>query len=62
MEQTLQRLGHKALAIHGDMTQEQRTRALHAFKEGSTPLTLTPNPYPNPNPDPDPNPNPKPHP
>ena len=31
VEQTLQRLGHKALAIHGDMTQEQRTRPnLHA--------------------------------
>ena len=40
VEQTLQRLGHKALAIHGDMTQEQRTRALHAFKEGSTPLLV----------------------
>ena len=40
VEQTLQRLGHKALAIHGDMTQEQRTRALQAFKEGSTPLLV----------------------
>ena len=40
VESTLQRLGHKALAIHGDMTQEQRTRALGAFKEGSTPLLV----------------------
>merc|ERR1719246_25948 len=40
VEQTLQRLGHKALAIHGDMTQEQRTRALAAFKDGSTPLLV----------------------
>eukprot|EP00908_Phaeocystis_cordata_P017211 Transcript_28540.p1 GENE.Transcript_28540~~Transcript_28540.p1 ORF type:complete len:604 (-),score=289.02 Transcript_28540:152-1885(-) len=40
VEQTLQRQGHRALAIHGDMTQEQRTRALGAFKEGSTPLLV----------------------
>ena len=40
VEQMLQRGGHKAIAIHGDMTQEQRTRALQQFKDGSMPLLV----------------------
>ena len=40
VEQLLQRGGHKAIAIHGDMSQEQRTRALQQFKDGSMPLLV----------------------
>jgi superfamily II DNA/RNA helicase len=35
LEQTLTRKGHKVVAIHGDMTQEGRLRALEGFKNGA---------------------------
>ena len=35
LEQTLTRKGHKVVAIHGDITQEGRLRALEGFKNGA---------------------------
>ena len=40
MEQALKRKGHKAVAIHGDMTQEARLKALEGFKNGTTPMMI----------------------
>ena len=40
MERMLQQRGWKCAAIHGDMTQEARTRALAAFKSGESPLLV----------------------
>mmetsp|Transcript_15410 Transcript_15410/g.21251 ORF Transcript_15410/g.21251 Transcript_15410/m.21251 type:complete len:555 (+) Transcript_15410:148-1812(+) len=40
LEQTLKRKGWSAVAIHGDMTQEGRLRALAGFKDGSTPMMI----------------------
>ncbi|KAF8947169.1 RNA-dependent ATPase [Haplosporangium gracile] len=40
IEQTLQRAGYKVGGIHGDKTQNTRTAALEAFKNGSIPLLV----------------------
>ncbi|GAB4813419.1 hypothetical protein N2152v2_000465 [Parachlorella kessleri] len=40
VEQFLQRKGWKAAAIHGDITQAQRTKAVEQFKAGSMPLLV----------------------
>eukprot|EP00242_Pyramimonas_sp_CCMP2087_P010135 CAMPEP_0198208722 /NCGR_PEP_ID=MMETSP1445-20131203/12069_1 /TAXON_ID=36898 /ORGANISM="Pyramimonas sp., Strain CCMP2087" /LENGTH=557 /DNA_ID=CAMNT_0043882235 /DNA_START=294 /DNA_END=1967 /DNA_ORIENTATION=+ len=40
LEQTLMRKGWKAVAIHGDMTQEGRLKALEGFKSGTTPMMI----------------------
>ena len=40
LEQTLKRKGWSAVAIHGDMTQEGRLRALEGFKSGATPMMI----------------------
>ncbi|KAF9134380.1 RNA-dependent ATPase [Mortierella sp. 14UC] len=40
IEQTLQRAGFKVGGIHGDKTQNTRTAALEAFKNGSIPLLV----------------------
>ena len=40
MERMLQQRGWKCAAIHGDMSQEARTRALAAFKSGESPLLV----------------------
>ena len=40
MEQTLIRKGYKCVAIHGDLSQAQRTHALQQFKDGSCPLLV----------------------
>eukprot|EP01098_Paradermamoeba_levis_P006682 TRINITY_DN2771_c0_g1_i1.p1 TRINITY_DN2771_c0_g1~~TRINITY_DN2771_c0_g1_i1.p1 ORF type:complete len:586 (-),score=228.08 TRINITY_DN2771_c0_g1_i1:356-2113(-) len=40
VEENLNYKGWKALAIHGDMTQEKRTQALKSFKDGSFPLLV----------------------
>src|SRR4051812_48918021 len=36
----LQGRGWNCCAIHGDMSQEARTRAFHAFKDGTIPLLI----------------------
>ena len=36
LEATLGRKGHKVVAIHGDMTQEGRLKALEGFKNGTS--------------------------
>lgn len=40
LESLLQKKGWKAVAIHGDISQHQRTRAVEQFKEGSIPLLI----------------------
>jgi ATP-dependent RNA helicase DBP3 len=40
VEQEVQRAGYSAIAIHGDLSQAQRTAALQQFKEGTTPLLI----------------------
>ena len=40
VEQDVQRAGYKGVAIHGDLSQAQRTAALNSFKDGSTPLLI----------------------
>ncbi|KAJ3000378.1 RNA-dependent ATPase [Globomyces sp. JEL0801] len=40
LDQFVRRQGYKVGAIHGDMTQHDRTRALEAFKDGSAPLLI----------------------
>ncbi|KAF9910611.1 RNA-dependent ATPase [Linnemannia zychae] len=40
IEQTLQRAGYKVGGIHGDKTQNTRSAALEAFKNGSIPLLV----------------------
>ena len=40
MEQLLKRKGWSAVAIHGDISQAQRTAAVEAFKAGTTPLLI----------------------
>jgi len=40
VEQTLLRNGWNATAIHGDMSQPQRTKAFNAFRDGSVPLLV----------------------
>jgi ATP-dependent RNA helicase DBP3 len=40
IEQDIKRAGYAGIAIHGDMTQDARTRALQQFKEGSVPLLV----------------------
>ncbi|KAI3424136.1 hypothetical protein D9Q98_009496 [Chlorella vulgaris] len=40
VEQLLQRKGWKAAAIHGDISQGQRTAAVEGFKSGSVPLLV----------------------
>ncbi len=32
--------GFRVVAIHGDLSQEQRTRSLDAFKKGNTPILV----------------------
>ncbi len=41
--ETLQRRGHRAAAIHGDMHQRERERTLDAFREGKIPLLIATN-------------------
>ncbi|MDP9264920.1 MAG: DEAD/DEAH box helicase [Chloroflexota bacterium] len=41
--ETLQRRGHRAAAIHGDMQQRERERTLDAFREGKIPLLIATN-------------------
>lgn len=40
LEQMIQRKGWKAVAVHGDISQGQRTAAVEAFKSGDTPLLV----------------------
>ena len=40
LERFLQAKGWKCVAIHGDMTQDARTRAFNAFKSGEIPLLV----------------------
>ncbi|KAJ3346187.1 RNA-dependent ATPase, partial [Kappamyces sp. JEL0680] len=40
LEFFLKKSGYKVGAIHGDLSQEQRTRALEAFKDASSPLLI----------------------
>jgi ATP-dependent RNA helicase DBP3 len=40
LEQFLKGKGYKVGAIHGDLSQDQRTRALEAFKSASSPLLI----------------------
>ena len=40
LEGDIQRAGFKCIAIHGDMTQDARTRALQQFKDGTVPLLV----------------------
>ena len=40
MEQLLKRKGWSAVAIHGDISQAQRTAAVEAFKAGTIPLLI----------------------
>ena len=40
LEGFLKRQGYKVGAIHGDLSQEQRSRALDAFKDASAPLLI----------------------
>ncbi len=43
LTQALARRGHKVGAIHGDMTQRERERALEAFKGGTVPVLIATN-------------------
>lgn len=40
LEMMIKRAGYKAAAIHGDLTQQQRTAAIEGFKDGSIPLLI----------------------
>ncbi len=40
---TLQRRGHKAEALHGDLSQKERERTLEAFKTGDVPIVVATN-------------------
>jgi len=41
VETMLQRRGWKAVSVHGDKAQHDRTKALSLFKEGTCPLMVS---------------------
>jgi ATP-dependent RNA helicase DBP3 len=40
LEAMIKRSGYKAAAIHGDLSQQQRTAAIEGFKSGAIPLLI----------------------